>query len=243
MKAVDKVYRFAYGNEERGPPPERTVFHLLIPSQASGLIIGRDGENVKAIAKSTGTSVRLTDQRSVPVDLRERPVAIEGPFQSCLDAAQDIVNRLLTDPEGREYDHLTTNYNRYAEAPMPYGMNKRRRTDYRSLDSMYGRYDDPYARPVPRYGGPHEEQFNRFQSRRRDYEAGGPPPSRYNDDMPRDYPPRMPYPGDSHGGPPSRGPPPRGGPAPPPGQMEEKVEIDDDLAGALVSKRMQFVVV
>lgn len=203
----------------------------------TGLIIGRGGENVRSLSKETGVFVKLADGSSIPPQIHERPVTLDGEPGAVEKAAHILADRILSDPECRGYHHLTTTYARYLDPmPEPHGMSKRLRTapyeahKTRGFDDMYGRYDDPYARPNPH---PHyDDEYGRFGHGRR------PPPPSYRDSHrpPGGYRSSSPYaPRQST----YEYPPPTSRPPPSHSAQDdsnvEKMEVEDEDAGTLVS--------
>jgi hypothetical protein len=98
---------------------------LIIPSAASGLVIGRGGENVRNIAQRSGSRVQLAGKESQIQGLNERIVSLTGAMESNVLAAVMVLQLLAQDASGK-YDHLSTNYKAFQHTPylsgLPHGM-------------------------------------------------------------------------------------------------------------------------
>ncbi len=122
-----KIYQF-FDQSKYGPRRPEAGGHktvsLIIPSAASGLVIGRGGENVRNIAQRAGSRVQLADKDAQIQGLNERIVSLTGAMESNVIAAVMVLQLLAQDASGK-YDHLSTNYKAFQHAPylgMPPGL-------------------------------------------------------------------------------------------------------------------------
>ncbi|CAM9963934.1 unnamed protein product, partial [Discosporangium mesarthrocarpum] len=88
-----------------------TMLRMLVPLSAGGLLVGKGGENIKAIAANTGTRVNLagkdTEMAGVPY---ERLCSVQGELESVIRAASMIVTKLAEDRGLSKYQSNQTCY-------------------------------------------------------------------------------------------------------------------------------------
>ncbi len=104
--------------KDRTAPP--IIFgSVLIPVAASGLIIGKRGETVRAIAERSGARVKLSPKEATSTSgTHERIVYISSQsIESCQEALSWIVQALMTDEKVNMYVVPTFGY----EQESPYG--------------------------------------------------------------------------------------------------------------------------
>jgi len=77
---------------------------MLIPSQAAGVIIGKQGSGLKQIRESTGVKIDVVKQEQTPHYPSDRIACLTGPSQS-KHAAIDMILKAIT-PE-HEYNNTT----------------------------------------------------------------------------------------------------------------------------------------
>lgn len=99
------------------------LVRLLVPISSCGMIIGKQGSNIKLMQESTGvSSVRLSPKDAgdgaypVPAmtpQTSERIVTITGPsLESCLQCVFLILQGMVAHPDISRYANMTTSYSR-----------------------------------------------------------------------------------------------------------------------------------
>lgn len=89
------------------------VVRLLVPVSCCGMIIGKNGSNIKLMEDATGvTSIRLSPKDdSVFHSTAERVVSITGSnMESCLHCVYLVLDGMTSHPEISRYSNLTTSY-------------------------------------------------------------------------------------------------------------------------------------
>lgn len=81
----------------------------VVPNSAVSCIIGRGGEVVKEINRSTGALVRIGDRMSI---VHERIVQITGTIENCHAALFEVLSRIQSDKNLKE--HLNVVYTKVA---------------------------------------------------------------------------------------------------------------------------------
>lgn len=86
---------------------------LLVPATSCGMIIGKNGANIKYMEETSGvTSIRLSPKEDGIYNITmERVVTITGnALQSCLTCVFLIVDGMTSHPEISRYTNMTTSY-------------------------------------------------------------------------------------------------------------------------------------
>jgi predicted RNA-binding protein YlqC (UPF0109 family) len=89
------------------------IVRLLVPVACCGMIIGKNGTNIKYMEEASGvTSVRLSPKEDgIYAVTMERIVTINGnALQSCLGCVFLIVDGMASHPDISRYSNLTTSY-------------------------------------------------------------------------------------------------------------------------------------
>mmetsp|Transcript_3253 Transcript_3253/g.7636 ORF Transcript_3253/g.7636 Transcript_3253/m.7636 type:complete len:351 (-) Transcript_3253:228-1280(-) len=122
---------------------QRTL-NLVVPSGSSGLIIGRRGETVRAMAGKSGSHIQLAGMERQVAGLSERVLSLTGTLQGNLSAASFILQLLSEDPSGK-YDNLSTTYRSY-NAPQQYQPPLQQQPSHmQNLSQPYGHSQSPYG--------------------------------------------------------------------------------------------------
>lgn len=82
---------------------------LLIPAQASGLIIGRGGACIQMISEMSGAKLQLSAKEDA-VFTQERVVHVQGTLAACIKATSQIITKLGEDDEISKYINPSTSY-------------------------------------------------------------------------------------------------------------------------------------
>ena len=90
---------------------------LLIPTAASGLIIGRGGANIKSIGDASEARVQLSSKEEMNFT-QERVMTVTGAVDACVSAVQMVIEKLMEDEEISQYVNPTTNYDRLLNSGM-----------------------------------------------------------------------------------------------------------------------------
>ncbi|KAJ2712492.1 hypothetical protein H4R19_002723, partial [Coemansia spiralis] len=91
MGRGDSRRRFdGHGDQGYQPPGQQPVLQFPVPTQLSGLIIGRSGANLRSIEQRHG--VRIQFDPSADRRNPERQISIEGPVPAAEAARQDIMD-------------------------------------------------------------------------------------------------------------------------------------------------------
>lgn len=106
--------------------PQRTdgtlTVKILIPSPASGLIIGKGGANMKILTDESGARVHLNPKNEAAYTA-ERVMTITGTFEMSAKCITLVIARLLEDSTVGTYQNMTTSYSRLnVDASMGMGM-------------------------------------------------------------------------------------------------------------------------
>lgn len=101
---------------------------LLIPSQASGLIIGRGGACIQMISEMSAAKLQLSAKEDA-VFTQERVIHIQGTLAACIKATSQIITKLNEEEEINKYANPSTNYENASFNPMSGGRKERRRVD------------------------------------------------------------------------------------------------------------------
>jgi RNA-binding protein Nova len=66
---------------------------LLVPSAASGLIIGRSGATIQLISETSGAKLQLSSKDDI-LNTKERILTLTGSLPSCIKATHQIIAKL-----------------------------------------------------------------------------------------------------------------------------------------------------
>uniref|UniRef100_A0A7S0GD86 K Homology domain-containing protein n=1 Tax=Proboscia inermis TaxID=420281 RepID=A0A7S0GD86_9STRA len=99
------------------PFSEIFMVRILVPSSACGMIIGRGGSNIKAIAEASKSRIQLTQKEEMAsVATSERIVTITSPdVSSCTSCVFRILDGMSENPDLSKYANMTTSYSRIVE--------------------------------------------------------------------------------------------------------------------------------
>jgi len=119
-QGVSLVLSELYENAEEiqkngGQMAEVVMLSVLIPDKASGLIIGRGGENIRQMVEQSGSKIQLTAKEKQIPGLDERVLTCTGNVEQVKKALTLVVTRICEDPDAN-YSNLTTQYQRYMAA-------------------------------------------------------------------------------------------------------------------------------
>lgn len=120
VQGVILVLSELYENAEEiqkngGQPVDVVMLSVLIPDKASGLIIGRGGENIRAMVEESGSKIQLTAKEKQIPGLDERVLTCTGNLGQVKKALTLVVSKICEDPSAN-YSNLTTQYQRYLAA-------------------------------------------------------------------------------------------------------------------------------
>jgi transcription antitermination factor NusA-like protein len=102
-----------YGNNLRDENFVDITVRAVVPNSAVSCIIGRGGEVVKEINRSTGATIRIGDRMMI---VHERIVQVTGSLDQCHAALCEVLTRIQTDKNLRE--HLNVVYTKAASMQM-----------------------------------------------------------------------------------------------------------------------------
>jgi len=107
----------ALSEEDRPDPPtdseDKTLFltRILVPNPACGMIIGRAGTNIKAIASQTNSKIQMTQKEDMAsVATSERVVTVTGSLHACTSCIGKLLDAMSIQPEVSQYANMTTSY-------------------------------------------------------------------------------------------------------------------------------------
>lgn len=138
---VERRYEIYQGSLENGgkmPFPEPNSIIVLIPAPASGVVIGKGGENIKEIIAVSGARVQLANKEQRVTGVDERAVTIFGTKEQQIKAGELIFGLMQESEQTRTYKNMSTNYSPYQPA-----------VEYASRPPVYSSYPPPYRG----YGG------------------------------------------------------------------------------------------
>lgn len=104
---VDKSLEIEPGRTD----PTSVTVKILIPSAASGLMIGRGGAHIKSLSDESGARVRLSPKEAGVLTM-ERVMTITGPAEACTKCISLVVGKLLEDATVGTYHNMSTSYTR-----------------------------------------------------------------------------------------------------------------------------------
>lgn len=100
----------------------------MIPSKSAGVLIGQGGANIKELHEKSGARIQL-HARNAPGEgavlqdvLKERMVTVIGPLESCIEAINLSLSKLVDEhttenPAGTmKYQNMTTSYSRLMQS-------------------------------------------------------------------------------------------------------------------------------
>ena len=105
--------QIVYGNNLRDDDYVDVTVRAVVPNSAVSCIIGRGGEVVKEINRSTGATIRIGDRMMI---VHERIVQVTGSVDQCHAALCEVLTRIQTDKNLRE--HLNVVYTKAASMQM-----------------------------------------------------------------------------------------------------------------------------
>ena len=86
------------------------LIKVVIPSAAAGLLIGKRGDNMKALRATTGATIQLLSRDQHPFNSVERYVTVIGSLEQVQAAVRAVFELLRSDPERCAYTHPTVSY-------------------------------------------------------------------------------------------------------------------------------------
>ena len=110
-------YPYADKEVQQLDPNAHRTMNLVVPAGASGLIIGRGGDTVRALASKSGSHIQLAGRERQIQGLSERLLCLTGSLASNVAASRYILEILHDDPCGK-YDNVSTSYRGFA-TPLP----------------------------------------------------------------------------------------------------------------------------
>lgn len=82
---------------------------ITVPAAAGGLILGRGGATIKAIAEDSGARLQMTGKEEA-IFTQERIITISGTVQACAKATSQIISKLAEDEEAAQFVNRGTTY-------------------------------------------------------------------------------------------------------------------------------------
>lgn len=82
---------------------------ITIPMEAAGLILGKGGANIRAIADSSNTSITISSKEEAELT-RERVATISGTTEDCINCTSLILAKLSEDPDCAQYSTPGSKY-------------------------------------------------------------------------------------------------------------------------------------
>lgn len=90
-------------------PPGHLAIKLSLPAEAAGIIIGRQGANIKELAEQSGARVNLSSKDSAAAFVsHERVLTLQGDVTAISTATQLVLHKLQD--EGIQYKSKSTSY-------------------------------------------------------------------------------------------------------------------------------------
>lgn len=94
---------------------------VTIPAAAGGLILGKGGANIQAIAEESGASVNMTSKEDA-MFTQERIITITGSVGSCIKCTSLILRKLNEPDECIPYVNRGTSYSSPISTGNPFGL-------------------------------------------------------------------------------------------------------------------------
>jgi len=94
----------------KAPFPEPNSIVILIPAAASGVVIGKGGENIKEIIAESGARVQLANKDARIAGVEERAVTIGGTKDQQIKAGELIFSLMQETIQTSTYKNMSTNY-------------------------------------------------------------------------------------------------------------------------------------
>lgn len=114
---IDNAAAIGIGGDVSSPSSGTFMVRVLVPSSACGMIIGRGGSNIKAIAEAYKSRIQLTQKEEMAsVATSERIVTVTSPdVSSCASCVFRILDGMSENPDLSKYTNMTTSYTRIVE--------------------------------------------------------------------------------------------------------------------------------
>lgn len=100
----------AHGPEALGTSPARLMVKILVPQLLCGIIIGRGGATVRAMAAETDTVIRVTAPEGPAVALNHRVVTVNGTVDGVLRAVALMTLKQTEDSKYATFSELPSSY-------------------------------------------------------------------------------------------------------------------------------------
>lgn len=86
---------------------------LTVPAAAAGLLLGRNGDTIRAISDESGARVSMgkKDDHTI-AETQERVMTVTGPKGCCVRAVARVIAKLSGDPTVAQYTHRGSSYGR-----------------------------------------------------------------------------------------------------------------------------------
>ena len=96
------------------------LVNLVIPDAASGLMIGKGGENIRSMVEASKAKIQLIPREKQLPGIPERLMTVQGTLAQIIKATNLIVDRLATDARCI-FENLTAQYKGYGAGPIVMG--------------------------------------------------------------------------------------------------------------------------
>lgn len=90
--------------------PRSSETLLAVPAASAGALIGKGGEVIKSIQGDTGSTLRISPKENAEFSLNERFVTVSGTVAQMQRTVEVIVEKLLAEEAGLEYNSLSLQY-------------------------------------------------------------------------------------------------------------------------------------
>jgi predicted RNA-binding protein YlqC (UPF0109 family) len=89
------------------------LHRLTIPTEAAGLLIGRQGSAIRAMSEESGARVSISASDAADaLTTQERVVSISGRAAACINCAALLLAKLAEEPNNARYAHPGSKYPR-----------------------------------------------------------------------------------------------------------------------------------